>query len=1009
MQAAASQPVAQGTLATVDASVAEHAPGGAVVATLSVLGSAGETAERLITSSAKFELIGTQVQVATDVTLGYRPIAAHAIALTVAASDEVSRTVGVASQDGAPVSEVVSAAVARNEAPVDITVAGGSVEENAAAGTVVATLAALDPNAGDTFSYALTSDPSGYFEVVGNEVLVKASANVDYETATSHDITVTVTDGGGLRYSEVISIAIINQSGTIVGTPGNDVLTGTAEEDVISGLAGDDTLYSGAGNDVLLGGPGNDTYIIDSSGDVVTELAGEGTDLIQSSVSYTLDANVENLTLTGTGNIDGTGNTLNNILIGNSGNNILSGGSGNDVLDGGAGNDTMAGGTGNDTYVVDSAGDVVTEGANAGTDTVQSSISYTLGANVENLTLTGSGNIDGTGNTLANTLTGNSGNNILDGGSGNDTMLGGAGDDTYVVDSASDVVTEGTNAGTDTVLSSVTYTLAANVENLTLTGTGNINATGNTLDNTLTGNAGNNTLSGGAGNDTMLGGAGNDTYVVDAAGDVVTELAGQGTDLVQSSISYVLGDNVENLTLTGTGVIDGTGNALDNTLTGNSGANILDGGSGNDTMVGGSGNDTYVVDSAGDVATESSNSGGTDTVLSSITYTLGSNVENLTLTGSDNINATGNTLANTLTGNAGDNILSGGSGNDTMVGGSGNDTYVVDAAGDVVTELPGQGTDTVQSSVSYTLSADVENLTLTGTGNLNATGNALANTLTGNSGANILSGGSGNDTMVGGAGNDTYVVDAAGDVVTEAAGEGTDLVQSSVNYTLSDNVENLTLTGTGNINATGNTLNNTLTGNAGNNILDGGAGNDTMVGGAGDDTYVVDSSSDVVTEGTNAGTDTVLSSITYTLGSNVENLTLTGSGNINGTGNTGNNTLTGNAGDNTLNGGTGNDTMLGGAGNDTLIGGSGDDLFVYASGHGSDSVNGGTGTWIDAIALDQSGGPLQLGTDWTVHLTSGSILQQTQNELTFSSDADGTLNFTDGSTIAFTDIERVQW
>ena len=731
LQAAASQPVAQGTLATVDASVAEHAPGGAVVATLSVLGSAGETAERLITSSAKFELIGTQVQVATDVTLGYRPIAAHAIDLTVAASDEVSCTVGVASQDGAPVSEVVSAAVARNEAPVDITVAGGSVEENAAAGTVVATLAALDPNAGDTFSYALTSDPSGYFEVVGNEVLVKASANVDYETATSHDITVTVTDGGGLRYSEVISIAIINQSGTIVGTPGNDVLTGTAEEDVISGLAGDDTLYSGAGNDVLLGGPGNDTYIIDSSGDVVTELAGEGTDLVQSSISYTLDANVENLTLTGSGNIDGTGNTLNNILIGNSGNNILSGGSGNDVLDGGAGNDTMAGGTGNDTYVVDSAGDVVTEGANAGTDTVQSSISYTLGANVENLTLTGSGNIDGTGNTLANTLTGNSGNNILDGGSGNDTMLGGAGDDTYVVDSASDVVTEGANAGTDTVLSSVTYTLGANVENLTLTGTGNINATGNTLDNTLTGNAGNNTLSGGAGNDTMLGGAGNDTYVVDAAGDVVTELAGQGTDLVQSSISYVLGDNVENLTLTGTGVIDGTGNALDNTLTGNSGANILDGGSGNDTMVGGSGNDTYVVDSAGDVVTESSSSGGTDTVLSSISYTLGANVENLTLTGSDNINATGNTLANTLTGNAGDNILSGGSGNDTMVGGSGNDTYVVDAAGDVVTELPGQGTDTVQSSVSYTLSADVENLTLTGTGNLNATGNALDNTLTG--------------------------------------------------------------------------------------------------------------------------------------------------------------------------------------------------------------------------------------------------------------------------------------
>ena len=179
-----------------------------------------------------------------------------------------------------PVSEAASVAVAQNEAPADITVAGGSVQENAAAGTVVATLAAIDPNAGDTFSYALTSDPSGSFEVVGNEVRVKAGANIDYETATSHDITVTVTDAGGLSYSEVISIAVTNQSGTIVGTSGNDVLIGTAEEDVISGLGGDDTLYGGAGNDTLIGGDGNDTYIIDAPGDTVTELAGEGTDTV---------------------------------------------------------------------------------------------------------------------------------------------------------------------------------------------------------------------------------------------------------------------------------------------------------------------------------------------------------------------------------------------------------------------------------------------------------------------------------------------------------------------------------------------------------------------------------------------------------------------------------------------------------------------------------------------------------------------------------------------------------
>jgi Ca2+-binding RTX toxin-like protein len=160
---------------------------------------------------------------------------------------------------------------------------------------------------------------------------------------------------------------------------------------------------------------------------------------------------------------------------------------------------------------VDAAGDVVSEtSTTGGTDTVQSGITYTLGANLENLTLTGTGNIDGTGNTGTNTLTGNAGNNVLDGGAGTDTMLGGDGDDTYVVDATTDVVTESSSTGgTDTIQSSVTYTTGANVENLTLTGTGNINATGNTLDNTLIGNAGNNTLSGGTGSDSMAGGRGN--------------------------------------------------------------------------------------------------------------------------------------------------------------------------------------------------------------------------------------------------------------------------------------------------------------------------------------------------------------------------------------------------------------------------------------------------------------------------------------------------------------------
>jgi len=418
-----------------------------------------------------------------------------------------------------------------------------------------------------------TSETNG-----GDVQPVPPSANSDYIIGTQGNDTINALDGNDL----------------LIGWEGNDNLSGGNGNDDLSGENGDDTLNGGSGVDTLKGGTGNDIYVVDNTADVVTELASAGTDLIQSSVTYTLPVNVENLTLTGTAAINGTGNTLANIIRGNTANNILTGGAGND------------------TYVVNNTGDIVTELASAGTDLIQSSVTYTLPANVENLTLTGTAAINGTGNTLANIITGNTANNILNGSSGADQLKGGAGNDTYVVDNVGDIVTELASAGTDLIQSSVTYTLPANVENLTLTGTAAINGTGNTLANIITGNTANNILNGSSGADQLKGGAGNDTYVVDNVGDIVTELASAGTDLIQSSVTYTLPANVENLTLTGTTAINGTGNALVNIITGNTANNILNGGDGNDIiqgnagvdqLLGGNGNDSLNGRAGNDVLT----------------------------------------------------------------------------------------------------------------------------------------------------------------------------------------------------------------------------------------------------------------------------------------------------------------------------------------------------------------------------------------------------------------------
>ena len=713
----------------------------------------------------------------------------------------------------------------------------------------------------------------------------------------------------------------------LIGSAHDDLLTGSAAANRIEGGDGNDQIDGGAGADTLIGGAGDDRYVVDSASDVVIEAAGEGFDTVRASVSHALGANLENLVLTGVSDTDGTGNNLDNEITGNAGSNRI---------DGGLGADTMSGGSGDDTYLVDQAGDLVAEEPGAGDDTVLAAISYRLTDQVENLVLTGTA-LTGTGNDLDNRITGNDANNVLDGSAGADTMAGGAGDDIYLLDDAGDVVVELQGNGNDLVRSRAGTTLSANVERLELTGTANVNGTGNSLANTLTGNSGANVLDGAAGADTMLGGGGDDTYVVDDADDVVVENPGEGADLVRASISYQLGAEIENLQLVGEADLQGTGNGLDNRLTGNDGANRLDGGVGADTMAGGLGNDTYLVDNAGDVIVEAAGEG-RDSVQSRASHVLADNVEDLVLLGTGSLSGTGNSLDNEIAGNEGNNILDGGGGTDTLTGGLGDDTYVVDRASDVIVEAAGEGIDTVRSSVSWTLGATLEHLVLTGNANISGTGNAFNNLITGNNGNNVLDGGAGADTMAGGAGDDTYLVDNAGDEVVEQSGQGIDTVRAAFSMTLAANVENLVLLGSGNLSGTGNAGANRIEGNSGNNTLDGGSGADTLIGGSGDDTYIVSDTLAEIVEFSGGGNDRVQSSVSYTLSAEIEQLTLTGSDNIDGTGNELDNQITGNNGANVLDGGAGADTLRGGDGDDVYVIDSEDDVIEELEGRGRDTV-----------------------------------------------------------------------
>ncbi len=385
----------------------------------------------------------------------------------------------------------------------------------------------------DTFGYNVVDGGSG------TDTLDLVGFN---NFAFSIDMTTGKTDYTQESYTGFENLLGSDTDNTITGTAGNNVIDASGGNDTVHGGDGDDTIHGGDGNDILAGDNGVNMVFGDAGDDTLigggnaadTLNGGDGNDTIDYSTVTSFAGFTLTVDLTaGYAGYFPPSNAGNDKLvsvenaIGGQGSDIMIGTAGNNLLNGGAGNDTMTGGKGDDTYVVDSAGDKVTELNNGGTDTVMSSVDFVIAGYVENVTLTGTDNIKAVGNGENNILTGNSGNNILNGIQGADTMIGGAGNDTYYVENPGDVVTENTNEGADVIYSAVTYSLPANVETLILTGYNVINATGNGLNNTITGNNADNVIRGGdgndilrgmGGNDTLIGGAGNDSFVFQAPG-----------------------------------------------------------------------------------------------------------------------------------------------------------------------------------------------------------------------------------------------------------------------------------------------------------------------------------------------------------------------------------------------------------------------------------------------------------------------------------------------------------
>jgi Ca2+-binding RTX toxin-like protein len=552
--------------------------------------------------------------------------------------------------------------------------------------------------------------------------------------------------------------------------------------------------------------------------------------------SHVLESNAKNLTLLGENAIDGTGNTLDNILVGNRAANYLTGLAGSDTIDGGDGADIMQGSTGNDRYVVDDLNDIVIEYLAEGIDAVSASINYTLPEHVENLALSGIAPINGMGNILDNIIDGNDADNVLDGDAGNDTLNGRIGNDSIWG-----------RAGNDSIYGDIGEdTLFGDEGNDHIAGGGN--------NDQIDGGSGNDILSGDSGNpgkDTVSGGEGDD--IIGGGGNDDTLNGDEGDDLIWGDSSFDIIDvrTPADPGAEGNDVIDGGsgddeihgeagddiiyGGMCNDTLYGDEGNDHLYGSSGNDAIAGGAENDTvHYEDFPGNVIVDlmrgqATDGFGTTDMISEVENIIGSDIGDDILIGNENDNSISGSGGNDhLLGNEGNDFLNGGAGNDILDGGEGIDTAsFADATSGVYINFE---TGEIRGNAGNDQLISIENLGGTEFADV-IIGDATENTLSGLGGNDVIAGGMGRDVIYGGDGDDVLRGDrnavtggiASGDADIIYGGNGNDQLGGKA----------------GDDQLFGDAGDDELWGDDGDDLLRGGLGNDELRGGKGRDTYVL--------------------------------------------------------------------------------------------------------------------------------------------------------------------------